>query len=100
MIRLPPRSTLFPYTTLFRSREELRERPEDHEPRKPGDGRLEGPLLGEVDEGLIHSKHRPPTLAGRSKLVEQVRRGPSARWVAGICQPHPPGPRDPRAGLA
>src|SRR2546425_8185911 len=28
MIRRPPRSTLFPYTTLFRSRERHRERPE------------------------------------------------------------------------
>src|SRR3712207_6757717 len=26
MIRLPPRSTLFPYTTLFRSRRQLRRR--------------------------------------------------------------------------
>src|SRR3712207_7586640 len=28
MIRRPPRSTLFPYTTLFRSRRELRTRPD------------------------------------------------------------------------
>src|SRR2546430_16252505 len=42
MIRRPPRSTLFPYTTLFRSRQrrrqEVRERPRDHgaepEPRQ------------------------------------------------------------------
>src|SRR2546422_1229118 len=34
MIRRPPRSTLFPYTTLFRSRR--REAP--HEPRLLGDG--------------------------------------------------------------
>src|SRR5258708_8726189 len=27
MIRRPPRSTLFPYTTLFRSREQIRARP-------------------------------------------------------------------------
>src|SRR5258708_26196826 len=29
MIRRPPRSTLFPYTTLFRSGEQARLRPED-----------------------------------------------------------------------
>src|SRR5438874_6700754 len=28
MIRLPPRSTLFPYTTLFRSQDEVRDRAE------------------------------------------------------------------------
>src|SRR3712207_9419544 len=30
MIRRPPRSTLFPYTTLFRSRDELRLARRDH----------------------------------------------------------------------
>src|SRR3712207_8107250 len=34
MIRRPPRSTLFPYTTLFRSRERVRRRPFD--PRVAG----------------------------------------------------------------
>src|SRR5438067_6610616 len=31
MIRLPPRSTLFPYTTLFRSVEAVEERPRERE---------------------------------------------------------------------
>src|SRR3712207_7733161 len=31
MIRRPPRSTLFPYTTLFRSHERQRQRDVDHE---------------------------------------------------------------------
>src|SRR3712207_7738420 len=48
MIRRPPRSTLFPYTTLFRSHE--LDRPEDHQPLDVvrvrgvvdlGDGRVE-----------------------------------------------------------
>src|SRR2546421_758103 len=41
MIRLPPRSSLFPYTTLFRSqadhrgvRRERRDHPDAHEPRR------------------------------------------------------------------
>src|SRR3712207_7205757 len=51
MIRRPPRSTLFPYTTLFRSAEvaprdaadaavhrPLRERPDDRQRRRPGRG--------------------------------------------------------------
>src|SRR3712207_8465995 len=34
MIRRPPRSTLFPYTTLFRSRLDLAEHPPDHRPQR------------------------------------------------------------------
>src|SRR2546427_5957106 len=34
MIRRPPRSTLFPYTTLFRSRRSERGRPEVPRPRR------------------------------------------------------------------
>src|SRR5690242_21492280 len=41
MIRRPPRSTLFPYTTLFRSEAESRRKARLHFPRKqlpPGNG--------------------------------------------------------------
>src|SRR5690554_5661502 len=31
MIRRPPRSTLFPYTTLFRSQTETSHKPDDHQ---------------------------------------------------------------------
>src|SRR2546427_4560274 len=45
MIRRPPRSTLFPYTTLFRSQLELRSRRvlrhEGRDPRREGAERLE-----------------------------------------------------------
>src|SRR2546422_6092450 len=40
MIRRPPRSTLFPYTTLFRSRR--RARPDRRAPRTPGARRTTG----------------------------------------------------------
>src|SRR5260370_15641688 len=36
MIRRPPRSTLFPYTTLFRSPANLRAQPQLARPRQPG----------------------------------------------------------------
>src|SRR3712207_9455985 len=51
MIRRPPRSTLFPYTTLFRSRRQGRQRHVlDRDPaRRPGDD----PVLGH---------HQPPAL--------------------------------------
>src|SRR3712207_6966093 len=54
MIRRPPRSTLFPYTTLFRSAGDLRfggsgrerERGDPHEPGQPGGERAgERPAL-------------------------------------------------------
>src|SRR5947208_11641208 len=56
MIRRPPRSTLFPYTTLFRSRlgGELEDLglagTEQVGPRGPGD--LPGAALGDRQEGL------------------------------------------------
>src|SRR3712207_7548122 len=40
MIRRPPRSTLFPYTTLFRSRSAV------HQPGPAGDTRPERPAAG------------------------------------------------------
>src|SRR3712207_7739220 len=56
MIRRPPRSTLFPYTTLFRSRPA--QRPAVH-PRVHG-GRLPGPgqPLGAYAEGVGRAPHR------------------------------------------
>src|SRR3989337_3825212 len=36
MIRRPPRSTLFPYTTLFRSNPAAPERPKNDPPKRPG----------------------------------------------------------------
>src|SRR3712207_7294500 len=63
MIRRPPRSTLFPYTTLFRS-EDLAAEPVD-------DG-------GEVDEAARHRHvgdvHRPDLVGpGDGHVPEQVR---------------------------
>src|SRR6266566_4537883 len=40
MIRRPPRSTLFPYTTLFRPRDRLRDPAGGDPDRQPRDGRL------------------------------------------------------------
>src|SRR3712207_6863616 len=58
MIRRPPRSTLFPYTTLFRSREDTRELEvsRDREPeRAPGCRcRPEPDLTG--DEGVLRQQ--------------------------------------------
>src|SRR2546430_16248961 len=53
MIRRPPRSTLFPYTTLFRSR---RARAGDRRGRPQGPGRLRRPQR--EDAGLRRSRVR------------------------------------------
>src|SRR5690242_21103851 len=61
MIRRPPRSTLFPYTTLFRSR-----RPADLAPRRRSGGgpwwsgrarRLVGLARGAADRGVRSEEH-------------------------------------------
>src|SRR3712207_7812837 len=44
MIRRPPRSTLFPYTTLFRSRVEALLGMDLHDRREPGEERAAEPL--------------------------------------------------------
>src|SRR6266511_3439457 len=48
MIRLPPRSKLFPYTTLFRSRQERR-----HAQRPEGDGAARGHVVGDRQDRKI-----------------------------------------------
>src|SRR5258708_21699520 len=55
MIRRPPRSTLFPYTTLFRSQF------------------LPRPLLRPLDEPLAGRAHR--TLVGRDRAITDLEGG-------------------------
>src|SRR5690348_18096649 len=54
MIRRPPRSTLFPYTTLFRSEERLAvlrlRREQDHDLVDVRGERLLAPLVGAVEQ--------------------------------------------------
>src|SRR2546430_6901132 len=56
MIRRPPRSTLFPYTTLFRSRE--RARPRDDVPKHAAGGRERGNPNEEKLESQASGPHR------------------------------------------
>src|SRR2546422_3172439 len=63
MIRRPPRSTLFPYTTLFRS-----------------------PPRGPRPEGVLPREKRPgptPCRPGRVRRVADAPRGPRARGGLG-----------------
>src|SRR3712207_6865995 len=64
MLRRPPRSTLFPYTTLFRSRPRLARPPARaaHRPAADRRGRLHGPA--QLLAGL-RSRGPPAAPAGR-----------------------------------
>src|SRR5229473_5108047 len=80
MIRRPPRSTLFPYTTLFRSR------------RDRGDA---GPWAGRVAPGRLLSREGARLGHGPAARRRQPPRGPHLRRL-----PDTPAPRVPvsRAG--
>src|SRR3989475_4971073 len=65
MIRRPPRSTLFPYTTLFRSRD----RRQDHELDRV-DVVLEREVRGRVDRlQVVRSEEHTSELQSQSNLV-------------------------------
>src|SRR3712207_9045343 len=75
MIRRPPRSTLFPYTTLFRSPVEAEDAAEGLEPERVGEPAqhlARAVLADHVDDDLAR-QHRHPAeepgwrLAGRSE---------------------------------
>src|SRR3712207_7952101 len=59
MIRLPPRSTLFPYTTLFRSLDEHRQAPEGVEV-PAGDVLVEPEGAGDVGVDVHRGRARRP----------------------------------------
>src|SRR6266508_1739354 len=73
MIRRPPRPTLFPYTTLFRSPPASRRRP----PRPCAPGPRGGPTQRRA------RSHRPPSRGGRAGWTSR----PSASPLAGDAQP-------------
>src|SRR5438034_5129107 len=72
MIRRPPRSTLFPYTTLFRSNDSPPSRMEQH---PPGEGQCPGGGCGSeaaVRQGSLHlrrSEEHTSELQSHSDLV-------------------------------
>src|SRR3712207_7166524 len=74
MIRRPPRSTLFPYTTLFRSlrvRQVQRERAQRARGAQPGDGRDDPDrgLQGGRDLDRLRSEEHTSELQSRQYLV-------------------------------
>src|SRR5687767_3363150 len=89
MIRRPPRSTLFPYTTLFRSRPR-RPRPEPR--RRPVGHRLRGVSLScgrRRDACEMHGS--PPTPGGSTSRGANTgeRAGRTGRWAARNLEARP-----------
>src|SRR2546430_3838034 len=76
MIRRPPRSTLFPYTTLFRSGDQARETAA--EPRDLRTGRV-----GAVDRGFPRrSEEHTSELQSQSNLVCRLLLEKKKAWIA------------------
>src|SRR2546430_10072663 len=72
MIRRPPRSTLFPYTTLFRSQRKIERR----RPHDPAVGAVGDPLLLEDDQvGEERDRERSERERDRADLVVFKQQG-------------------------
>src|SRR2546422_2143465 len=77
MIRRPPRSTLFPYTTLFRSHQDdapARAQPRQELRHRPGSEQLRGvaeprPGADELQVGIRRSEEHTSELQSRLHLV-------------------------------
>src|SRR3712207_6909323 len=70
MIRRPPRSTLFPYTTLFRSRAaEISRRADAARRRRVADGTLRGIMVATLERPLSRSEEHTSELQSRQYLV-------------------------------
>src|SRR3712207_7526384 len=87
MIRRPPRSTLFPYTTLFRSQDRIVRQLKDVAP-VPSLGLLGLPLLGGCAEGLQPPDHGPGESAQRRRVFAAELAGPADRKSTRLNSSH------------
>src|SRR2546426_9252072 len=73
MIRRPPRSTLFPYTTLFRSRREADPPPEAEDRVEHRAGRIgERPAVDDRHRGADSTAGRSPIRPARCRSEEHT----------------------------
>src|SRR2546421_5298901 len=101
MIRRPPRSTLFPYTTLFRSRRDVRhpreaeDRPEV-EPASPGEERAErhGGVGGQRWNDVLECRERRDQAVQRSgrQALEEREKIAQGRARSSSATPSTPTP--------
>src|SRR2546426_5793008 len=82
MIRRPPRSTLFPYTTLFRS--EVLRAGRDHLDTRGGDGL---PRAGRPDHGCADPGRRAQVLRRRQLRARAFRSGGDREVKLRSCRP-------------
>src|SRR5438067_11938613 len=100
MIRRPPRSTLFPYTTLFRSElvglEEVMRRQHDRRPAfvelAHDSAQLARADRVEADRGLVEEKHARPVEKGAREMQSLLHAARVALdpLVAAVAQPDEP----------
>src|SRR3712207_7702583 len=84
MIRRPPRSTLFPYTTLFRSRVAAAERRLARRARRPpAHARLPRGPRAAADEGA-HARHRARHEPGDRRSEEHTSELQSRQYL--VCR--------------
>src|SRR5690348_17987780 len=85
MIRRPPRSTLFPYTTLFRSRG-LRRRPHPDRPGRQGRGHVAGELpVCRRSEEHTSELQSPVHLVCRLLLEKKKKKKTSSKTADRTC---------------
>src|SRR3712207_7453481 len=83
MIRRPPRSTLFPYTTLFRSLQEGLARDDHREPARRGPGGQRGRVVaGQPGDP------EPPGVDGDGELPGTQPRQPPGKRVPARSEEH------------
>src|SRR3989442_6205732 len=80
MIRRPPRSTLFPYTTLFRSAQRRRHARRRRGPTRRRPGSLPGALAVPPPEKPVRQRAGPPPPRPRSRIPI-----PTDRWTSFSC---------------
>src|SRR2546427_2822854 len=81
MIRRPPRSTLFPYTTLFRSRDNARPRAGAAAAAPAAEGRAGGRCGGQRDGSTVREARR----AGRDRKSTRLNSSHSQISYAVFC---------------
>src|SRR3989442_12889246 len=89
MIRRPPRSTLFPYTTLFRSLPRGGRRPGEEQSRRQGQGPAEGPARALAERKLLERRdplRRFVQAGNEGKLAAAGREEGPARRDADFLQ--------------
>src|SRR3712207_7415642 len=100
MIRRPPRSTLFPYTTLFRSQQHLDRGRDEQRRAEPGDDERDQPEIGpEGGEKRLRPAHQ---ITGRSEEHTselQSRQYLVCRLLLEKKKPRPPTPPPSRLAL-